>query len=121
MATDSTKTSNGKNSASKNVVDETWNTDSDEGRKLPENAHDFELSESNGSADGHLANAHMGLGLLADTPIIEAIKTSEFPTAARRPAYSVLDDSATRSLLGDQTAPWRENLKRMLGEVKALG
>ena len=60
MATDPTNTSNGKPPASKNVVDETWNTDSEQGRKLPENAHDFELTESNGSAEGHLANAHMG-------------------------------------------------------------
>ena len=53
-------------------------------------------------------------------PIIP-IATSEYPTPARRPAFSLLDDAATRDLLGDNPPHWRVNLRLMLKEEKALG
>ena len=56
----------------------------------------------------------ISLGLL-DRPIpIHPITTDEYPTAAKRPAYSVLDCSETIALLGLQPEPWRVNLRRML-------
>lgn len=61
------------------------------------------------------------LGLLARIPAIIPIATSDYPTPAERPAFSVLDVSATRTLLGDAHVHWRTNLKNMLSEEKALG
>lgn len=61
------------------------------------------------------------LGLVDGVPEIEPIPASEYPTPARRPAYSVLDCSGTRALLGDQAKPWRENLTLMLKEERARG
>jgi dTDP-4-dehydrorhamnose reductase len=59
-------------------------------------------------------------GLLKRPVEIVPIASSEYPTRARRPAFSVLDTSATRGLLG--TAPavhWRGNLRTMLDEIRA--
>lgn len=61
------------------------------------------------------------LGLLAHIPTIVPIATADYPTPAQRPAFSVLDVSATRTLLGDTHVHWRTNLKNMLREEKALG
>lgn len=54
------------------------------------------------------------LGLIERIPAINAITTADYPTAAQRPAYSVLDCTKTRTVLGDKGAPWRENLREML-------
>jgi dTDP-4-dehydrorhamnose reductase len=40
--------------------------------------------------------------------------TAEYPTSARRPAYSVLDNAAYRGLGFADLAPWRESLSRYL-------
>ena len=61
------------------------------------------------------------LGLIARIPRIVPIATAEYPTPARRPAFSVLDVSATRMLLRDEAVHWRTNLRTMLKEEKALG
>lgn len=60
-------------------------------------------------------------GLITSIPKIKPIATSDYPTPAKRPAFSLLDSSATRELLGDTHTPWRENLRAMLKEEKALG
>jgi len=59
-------------------------------------------------------------GLLTRPVEIVPIATLEYPTRARRPAFSVLDTSATRALL--RTTPavhWRGNLRTMLDELRA--
>lgn len=54
------------------------------------------------------------LGLL-DRPIpVHAIATEDYPTAAARPRYSVLDCSLARTSLGMEPDDWRENLRNML-------
>lgn len=65
-------------------------------------------------------DAH-ALGLIRREPVIRAITTADYPTPARRPAYSVLDCSATRTLLNDAPIPWRNNLRLMLEEEAKLG
>ncbi|MGI9234298.1 MAG: sugar nucleotide-binding protein, partial [Woeseiaceae bacterium] len=56
----------------------------------------------------------ISLGLLATAIPIHSISTDEYPTAAKRPRYSVLDCTATVAALGLQPASWRVNLRRML-------
>lgn len=58
------------------------------------------------------------LGLLKKPVEVLPITTAEYPTPARRPAYSVLDCSSTQAALKISPAPWRDNLKKMLMELK---
>ena len=58
------------------------------------------------------------LGLLRIPVGVLPITTSDYPTPARRPAYSVLDCSSTIAALNIHPAPWRGNLKKMLTELK---
>jgi len=46
---------------------------------------------------------------------IEAITTADYPTPAKRPAYSVLDCSLMEQHFGVTRPPWEESLERMLG------
>ncbi len=57
------------------------------------------------------------LGLLERAVPVQPIRTEEYPTAARRPAFSVLDKSATWSALGIEPVHWRANLRLMLREL----
>lgn len=59
-------------------------------------------------------------GLITQMPLIDPIATADYPTPARRPAFSVLDDSATRTLLGTPPVHWRTNLRAMLDEERQL-
>lgn len=55
-------------------------------------------------------------GLLTRAVPVEPIATADYPTPAMRPAYSVLDKSATAALIG--AAPhWRVQLRRMIEEL----
>ena len=58
------------------------------------------------------------LGLLDRAIEIEAIPTSEYPTPAQRPAFSVLDLEALESLLGRKAHPWQAQLQGMLQELR---
>ena len=68
-----------------------------------------------------IAEEAHALGLVPRIPVIRAITAAEYPTPARRPAFSLLDCSATRALLGDREVPWRDNLRLMLKEEATLG
>ncbi len=61
------------------------------------------------------------IGLLACCPVIRPIATSDYPTPAKRPRFSLLDSRTTYELLGKEPSHWRSNLRRMLKEEKALG
>jgi dTDP-4-dehydrorhamnose reductase len=56
-------------------------------------------------------------GLLTRAVPIEPIGTADYPTPARRPAFSVLDTTATRALLGVPGRHWRHHLEMMLDEL----
>ncbi|MGA2399134.1 MAG: dTDP-4-dehydrorhamnose reductase [Steroidobacteraceae bacterium] len=58
-------------------------------------------------------------GLLSRAVSIVPIATSEYPTRARRPAFSVLDSKATRDLVAAPAMHWRHNLRMMLDELRA--
>lgn len=54
------------------------------------------------------------LGQIDNRTKIRPISSDEYPVAARRPAFSVLDCSATSDILGLTATPWQQNLKAML-------
>lgn len=54
------------------------------------------------------------LKLLTRDVKLQQIRTMDYPTPARRPAYSVLDKTATWQALGEQSAHWRVALREML-------
>jgi len=68
-----------------------------------------------------IAEEAWSLGLIGSQPTIKPIATTDYPTPAARPAFSLLDCSATREVLEDQPVHWRTNLRLMLEQEKALG
>ncbi len=48
--------------------------------------------------------------------VIKPITTAEYPTTARRPAYSCLDTTKISEVFGIEIKPWRESLQRCLSE-----
>lgn len=60
-------------------------------------------------------------GLVDRIPAIRPITTADYPTPARRPAFSLLDCRTTRAALGDEPVHWRTNLRLMLEEEAKLG
>jgi len=62
--------------------------------------------------EGHAA------GLLTKQPYIVPIATVDYPTPAKRPAFSVLDKTKTVTLLGEQGQHWRSALRDMMGRLK---
>ena len=53
----------------------------------------------------------------ARMPVVEAITTAEYPTAARRPPDSRLDCNKLACVFGLQLPPWRASLDRVVDEV----
>jgi dTDP-4-dehydrorhamnose reductase len=51
------------------------------------------------------------------TQTVEPITTADYPTPARRPAYSVLDTGKIQAELGLSIPDWRDSLVAMLGEL----
>jgi dTDP-4-dehydrorhamnose reductase len=60
-------------------------------------------------------------GLLSRPAAVVPISTNDYPTPARRPAYSVLDKEAAWTLIGRPAQHWRVNLRLDLKELKANG
>jgi dTDP-4-dehydrorhamnose reductase len=58
------------------------------------------------------------IGLLERPVRISPITTADYPTAARRPAYSVLDKTSAWRDLGMEALHWRVQLRAMLAELK---
>ena len=59
------------------------------------------------------------IGLGTERARVTPIRTSDYPTAARRPASSVLSKDATWAMLGGPGAHWREGLREVLSEFAA--
>jgi dTDP-4-dehydrorhamnose reductase len=60
-------------------------------------------------------------GLIGNPAPIVPISTAGYPTPARRPRFSVLDNSKTWSLLGTTGQHWRVALREMLMQVRSNG
>ena len=65
-----------------------------------------------------IADEAASCGLLPAAIRVEPIATSDYPTPARRPAYSVLDKRSTVALLGLEPVHWRRRLRPVLGEMQ---
>ncbi|MGO9802495.1 MAG: dTDP-4-dehydrorhamnose reductase [Steroidobacteraceae bacterium] len=59
------------------------------------------------------------LGILTRAPAVTPIGTADYPTAAERPALSVLDKRATEKLLGITAPHWRTALRATLAGLAA--
>jgi dTDP-4-dehydrorhamnose reductase len=59
-------------------------------------------------------------GLLKKAIPISPIKTSDYPTPAARPSYSVLDCSQTEAALGFQQLDWRTQLDQVVQKLKEV-
>jgi dTDP-4-dehydrorhamnose reductase len=58
------------------------------------------------------------LGLVSDNVTVTPIATTDYPTPARRPSYSVLDKTSLASF-GIVPVHWRKRLRGVLGEMKS--
>jgi len=56
-------------------------------------------------------------GVLAKAPRVEAISSAEYPTPAKRPSWSVLDNRKLQQDFGIVLPPWEEGLRRVIGEL----
>jgi len=64
-----------------------------------------------------IAEEAAALGLMSPHVTVTPIATADYPTPARRPAYSVLDKSSLRAL-GLEPVHWRRSLRAVLEEVQ---
>lgn len=56
--------------------------------------------------------------LSGSTTPVHPITTADFPTPAKRPAWSVLDKSKISTVYGVQVRPWKESLNECLGLMR---
>lgn len=54
---------------------------------------------------------------LSNVPSVTPITTSQFPTAAKRPLYTVLDCSEIKKYFGVELKPWRQSLKKTIHQI----
>jgi dTDP-4-dehydrorhamnose reductase len=64
-----------------------------------------------------IAEDALAAGLLSGPVEVAPIATADYPTAAHRPANSVLDTDASSALLGIKPDPWRINLRTTLAQL----
>lgn len=68
-----------------------------------------------GFAEAIFAEA-VAAGVLPRAPTVEAITTAEYPTPAKRPAYSHLDVAKLEKDFGVTLPSWQDGLKRVIAE-----
>lgn len=62
--------------------------------------------------------AAVAQGLIARAPQVEAITSADYPTPAKRPAYSHLDVSKLESDFGITLPTWQQGLERVIAELR---
>lgn len=68
---------------------------------------------------GAIMDEALAAGLLARRPRVLTINMAEYPTPARRPAYSVLDTARLHRDFGIAAPHWRDGLHAVMGELAA--
>lgn len=71
-----------------------------------------------GFAEAIVAGAH-ARGLLQSMPRVTAITTADYPTPARRPAWSCLDTASFSAAFGVELPEWRDALDAVLDRMVA--
>jgi dTDP-4-dehydrorhamnose reductase len=66
-----------------------------------------------------IAEEATAAGLLQRAVVIMPIATHEYPTPAKRPAYSVLDKAKTHAVLNLAPVHWRARLREVLREISS--
>jgi dTDP-4-dehydrorhamnose reductase len=64
-----------------------------------------------------IAEEGAAMGLVPQDVEVAPIATADYPTPAKRPAYSVLDKQSTFAALGLMPLHWRKNLRVVLGDI----
>lgn len=64
-----------------------------------------------------IAHRALELGLLRATPSVQPALASDFPSAAKRPSYSVLDTQCTQAALDMKTRHWQDGLELTLQDL----
>ena len=67
-------------------------------------------------AIGELAQAS---GHVERAATVLPISSADYPTPAQRPAYSLLDCSSSRELLGLMPKHWRQALREVIADVES--
>ncbi len=65
-----------------------------------------------------IAEEAVASGVVKSMPEVTPIATHEYPTPVRRPAFSVLDKSATYAALGLPPVHWRVRLREVMAQVR---
>lgn len=65
-----------------------------------------------------IAEEAQALAMLGRNVVVRPLTTADYPTPARRPAYSVLDKTSTWSILGEPAPHWRSSLRQTLMRLK---
>jgi dTDP-4-dehydrorhamnose reductase len=69
-----------------------------------------------GFAEAIFAEA-LATGMMVEAPRVQAITSAEYPTPARRPAWSVLDNRRLQRDFSLQLPAWQDGLKRVMAEI----
>ncbi|SFN36805.1 dTDP-4-dehydrorhamnose reductase [Dokdonella immobilis] len=95
---------------------------------MPATGRDLALGTYHVTATGHcswcafaaaILAAARTAGLLEKSPRLVPIASVEYPTPARRPAFSVLDNARLALVFGLQLRSWEEGLREVIGELAA--
>ncbi|MGE8226070.1 dTDP-4-dehydrorhamnose reductase [Stenotrophomonas pigmentata] len=69
-----------------------------------------------GFAEAIFAEA-VAMGVLAKAPSVQPISSAEYPTPAKRPAWSVLDNSKLQHDFGIELPAWQAGLHQVMSEI----
>lgn len=64
-----------------------------------------------------IGNAGVAAGIIDQSAKVKPISTSEYPTPAKRPGYSLLDCTATRSALELEANHWQKELGIVISQI----
>ena len=72
-----------------------------------------------GFAEAIFAEA-VAAGVLTKAPKVQAISSAEYPTPAKRPAWSVLDNRRLQQDFGIELPAWQEGLRQVVREIARI-